>query len=83
MKLYTFYKESDKVVYGTFAEGKTQFFYSGFESAEQAKKATYDALLEYELSKLPPAKEGCIQRPRVMTEATVEMSLRGEWSEIE
>lgn len=82
MKLYTFYKKDDKVVYGTFVEGKTQFFYDGFSSKDEAYKATYDALLEYELSKLPPVKEGCIQRPLGITEATVEMSLRGEWSEI-
>ena len=83
MKLYTFYKENNKVVYGTSVEGKSQFFYSGFESAEQAKKATYDALLEYELSKLPPVKEGCIQRPLGATKTIIEVSLRGEWSEIE
>ena len=83
MKLYTFYKGNNKVVYGTFAEGKTQFFYKGFASADEAYKATFDLHLELELRKLPPVKEGCIQRPLGMTKAIVEMSLRGEWSEIE
>lgn len=83
MKLYTIYKDNDKVVYGTFAEGKTQFFYNGFSSAEEAKKATYDAQLEIELSKLPQPKEGQIQRPMGITKAYIEMSLRGEWIEIE
>ena len=40
MKLYTFYNNEDKLVFGTFAEGKTQFFFSGFANAEAAKAAT-------------------------------------------
>lgn len=81
MTLYTFYKENDKVVYGTFAENKTQFFYSGFASAEEAKKATFDAHVAYKLSKNKPNAHG-IPAPVTMIEAEVEMSLKGEWSEI-
>lgn len=83
MKLYTFYKENDKVVYGTAVNGQRQFFYSGFSSAEEAKEATFNLHLELELRKLPPVKEGCIQRPMGVTKTFVEMSLRGEWTEIE
>lgn len=83
MKLYTIYKENDKVVYGTFADGKSQFFYAGFSSAEEAKETTFNFQLELELSKLPPVKEGHIQRPMSMIKTFVEMSLQGEWTEIE
>ena len=83
MKLYTIYQEDEKVVYSTFAENKTHFFYSGFSSAEEAKEATFNLQLELELRKLPPVKEGCTQRPMSMTKTMVEMFLRGEWSEIE
>lgn len=39
MKLYTFYSSENKVVYATAIDGKSYFFYSGFESAEDAKEA--------------------------------------------
>lgn len=39
MKLYTFYQQDNKVVYGTSVKGKSFFFFSGFNSAEEAKQA--------------------------------------------
>jgi hypothetical protein len=39
MKLYTFFRENEKVVYGTAVNGKSFFFFSGFNSAEEAKQA--------------------------------------------
>lgn len=83
MKLYTIYKENDKVVYSTFAEGKSLFFYSGFSSAKEAKEATFNFQLELELRKLPPVKEGRIQRPMSMTKTIIETFLQGDWIEIE
>jgi hypothetical protein len=82
MKLYTFYKESEKVVYGTFAEGQTRFFFSGFSSAEEAKKTTFEWRYNYRLKQLKPNAQG-ICRPSGMLKAEIEMSLSGEWSEIE
>ena len=82
MKLYTFYKENDKVVYGTFIEGKTQFFYSGFKSAEDAKNATFEAHLAYKMEQNKPNNQGCA-RPNGMLRAEIEMTLTGEWKEIE
>lgn len=38
MTLYTFYKDGDKVVYGTAIYGGDYFFFSGFETPEEAKK---------------------------------------------
>jgi hypothetical protein len=38
MKLYTFFRENEKVVYGTSVNGKSFFFFSGFNSAEEAKE---------------------------------------------
>ena len=38
MKLYTLYKQNEKVVYGTAVDGKSFFFFSGFNSAEEAKE---------------------------------------------
>lgn len=38
MKLYTFYKENEKVVYGTSLNGQTYFFFKGFTSAKEAKE---------------------------------------------
>lgn len=40
MKLYTFYQQDEKVVYGSAVNGKSVFFFSGFASAEEAKAAT-------------------------------------------
>lgn len=82
MKLYTFYKEGEKVVYGTFVEGATRFFFSGFESAEDAKNATFNAHYQYRLKQLKPNSQG-ISRPSGMLKAEIKMSLAGEWSEIE
>lgn len=39
MKLYTYYKSGNKVVYGTSVRGESFFFFSGFNSAEEAKEA--------------------------------------------
>lgn len=82
MTLYTFYQENDKVVYGTFAEGKTQFFYSGFTSAEEAKKATFDLLVKDKVEQRKPNVQG-IPAPITMIETEVRMFLKGEWSEIQ
>lgn len=82
MTLYTFYQENDQVVYGTFAEGKPQFFYSGFASAEEAKKATFDLLVKYRVEQRKPNAQG-IPAPITMIETEVRMSLIGEWSEIQ
>jgi hypothetical protein len=76
MKLHTFYKEKEKVVYGTFANGKTFFFFSGFNSAEDAKETTLSAHLEYKKAERPKAPIG-------MLRAEIEMVLSGKWSEIE
>jgi hypothetical protein len=82
MKLYTFYNENNKVVYGTFVEGKTCFFFSGFNSAEEAKNATFEWHFNYRKSQLQPNSQG-ISRPTEMLKEEIEMSLKGEWSEIE
>lgn len=82
MTLYTFYQENDKVVYGTFAEGETQFFYSGFASTEEAKKATFDLLVKHKVEQRKPNPQG-IPVPTTMIETEVRMFLKGEWSEIQ
>lgn len=76
MKLYTFYKSEDKVVYGTAVNGKSVFFFSGFASAEEAKAETKKAHLEYKKQDRPKAPVGIL-------EAEIDMVLSGEWSEIE
>ena len=38
MTLYTYYNQDGKVIYGTTVNGKSYFFVSGFESAEEAKE---------------------------------------------
>lgn len=76
MKLYTFYRESEKVVYGTAINGKSMFFFSGFKSAEEAKETTLLAHLEYKKVDRPKAPIGLLR-------AEIEMVLSGEWSEIE
>ena len=80
MKLYTFYCEDEKVVYGTAVNGKSFFFFSGFASAEEAKQATFEWHYNYRLSQMKP--QG-ISRPTGMLKAEIEMVLSGEWSEIE
>lgn len=82
MKLYTFFKDENKVVYGTAVNGKPAFFYSGFNSAEEAKQTTFDWHYNYKLSQLKPNPQG-ISRPTGMIKAEIEMVLAGEWSEIE
>lgn len=82
MTLYTFYQENDQVVYGTFAEGKTQFFYSGFASAEEAKKATFDIQMACKLLRRKPNAYGMMP-PASMYEAEINAVLSGEWSEIQ
>lgn len=76
MKLYTFYKGENKVVYGTAVNGKTAFFFSGFSSAEEAKEETMKAHLEHRRADRPKAPVGMLQ-------AELEMVFSGEWSEIE
>ena len=76
MKLYTFYKGENKVVYGTAVNGKTAFFFSGFSSAEEAKEETMKAHLEHRKADHPKAPVGMLQ-------AELEMVFSGEWSEIE
>lgn len=39
MNLYTFFKQDEKVVYGTAVYGREYFFFSGFETPEEAKQA--------------------------------------------
>ena len=76
MKLYTFYNDDDKLVFGTFAEGKTQFFFSGFTNAEAAKAATKELHIALKRKASPRVPLGIL-------ECEVEMVLSGEWSEIE
>ena len=76
MKLYTFYKENEKVVYGSAVNGKSVFFFSGFKSAEEAKEATLLAHLEYKKADRPKA-------PISLLKTEIEMVLSGEWTEIE
>ena len=82
MKLYTFYQDNEKVVYGTAVNGKNMFFYSGFASAKEAKEVTFEWHFNYKLSQLKPNDKG-ISRPMGMLKAEIEMVLSGEWSEIE
>ena len=82
MKLYKFFKDGEKVVYGGAMDGKCLFFFDGFESVEEAKSATFEALYNYKLSKLTPNQQG-ITRPHSMIKAEVEMSLIGQWSKID
>lgn len=76
MKLYTFFAENDKVVYCTTVNGKSFFFFSGFESAEEAKKATQELHLKFKKEQFP-------RTPTSLLECEIEMVLSGEWSEIE
>lgn len=82
MKLRTFYKHNEKLVLGTFAEGKTQFFFSGFNSAEEAKETTLNAHVEHIVKNSKPNSQG-IKPPTSIIKAEVEMVLDGVWSEIE
>ena len=76
MKLYTFYKSEDKVVYGAAVNGKSVFFYKGFASAEEAKAETKKIHLEFKKQDRPKAPIGIL-------ECEIDMVLSGEWSEIE
>lgn len=76
MKLYTFYKSEDKVVYGTAVNGKSMFFFSGFNSAEEAKQATKKLHLKFKKEQYP-------RTPSSLLECEIDMVLSGEWSEIE
>lgn len=42
MTLYTYYKKDNKAVYATSVNGKSFFFFSGFNTAEEAKKAVLE-----------------------------------------
>jgi hypothetical protein len=76
MTLYTFYNDGEKLVFGTFAEGETQFFYSGFASKEDAKAATKGLHLALKRKNKPNAPFGIL-------ECEVDMVLSGIWSKIE
>lgn len=76
MKLYTFFKQEEKVVYGAAVNGKSVFFFSGFASAEEAKAETKKIHLEFKKQDRPKAPIG-------MLECEIDMVLSGEWSEIE
>lgn len=76
MKLYTFYKTEDKVVYGTAVNGKVVFFFSGFASAAEAKEETRRLHLEFKKQDRPKA-------PSCILEAEIDMVLDGEWSRIQ
>lgn len=76
MKLYTFFKQEDKVVYGAAVNGKSVFFFSGFSSAEEAKAETKKLHLEYKKQDRPKAPVGIL-------ESEIDMVLSGEWGEIE
>jgi hypothetical protein len=83
MKLYTFFNDYEgKVVYGTTVGGKAVFFFKGFASAEDAKQTTFEWHYNYRLSQLKPNSQG-ISRPTGMIKEEIEMTLSGEWSEIE
>lgn len=77
MTLYTFYKTDEKVVYGTTANGKVFYFYSGFESANEAKKACIELHKKFHKEKHPNISNS-------LAEALTEPIFNsGEWSEIE
>jgi hypothetical protein len=76
MKLYTFYCEDEKVVYGTAVNGKSFFFFSGFSSAEEAKQATRELHLKFKKEQYP-------RTPESLLVCEIDMVLSGEWSEIE
>lgn len=82
MKLRTIYQDANKVVYCTSVNGKTFFFFSGFTSVEDAKKITFEWHYNNRLKQLKPNPQG-ICRPTGILKAEIEMSLSGEWSEIE
>lgn len=82
MTLYTFFQQENKVVYGTTVNGQLFFFFSGFTSAEEAKRATFEWHYNYQLSQLKPNPQG-IAKPTSLLEVEIEMSLTGEWSEIQ
>jgi hypothetical protein len=73
MKLYKFYENGAKQVFGAFAENKSQFFYSGFESAEEAKSMVIKAYVEGRLE---------TGKPTSVIKAEVERMFVGDWSEI-
>jgi hypothetical protein len=87
MTLCTIYQENDKVVYGTFAEGNAHYFYSGFASTEEAKKTTFDSLLESKLGYCLAVNEHCgydlMPTSIAILKEEVEVALIGEWSEIQ
>lgn len=77
MKLYTFFQNENQVVYATVTNGKTFFFYSGFATVEEAKKATLALHVRLKKQQFP-------RTPTSLLECEVEMTLsNGEWSEIE
>lgn len=77
MTLYTFFKENEKVVYGTTTQGRVFYFYSGFESANAAKKACIELHKKFQKEKHKNISDS-------LAEALTEPIFNsGEWSEIE
>lgn len=77
MTLYTFFKENEKVVYGTTTNGRVFYFYAGFESATEAKKACIELHKKFHKEKHPNISDS-------LAEALTEpIFTSGEWSEIE
>ena len=80
MKLYTMYidHEKEQIVLGGYGEGKMQFFHQGFQSNEEAKEITFNALLNARMKEHEGSK-----RPTSIDKEFVEASLQGEWKPIE
>lgn len=76
MKLRLFYKNNNKVVYVIVINGSVYFFYDGFTSTEEAKKATKEAYLKVEKEKRP-------NTPTSITECIIDNMLDGIWSIID
>lgn len=58
MTLYTYYNQDSKVIYGTTVNGKLFFFFSGFESAEEAKEAILSKYTGIEKTWIETSLEG-------------------------
>ena len=58
MILCTYYNQDDKVIYGTAVDGKSYFFFSGFESTEEAKEAILSQYTGIEKTWIETSLEG-------------------------
>lgn len=76
MKLRTFYKSENAVVYGASVEGKLFYFFSGFSSAEEAKEECVKLHSSFQ-------KENCPNISKSLARALTEPFFEGQWSEIE